>query len=263
MSNKKLIIGAITGDIIGSIYEKRRVKAKMDFDLFNDNSRFTDDSVLTIATMDKLLNNKNYSESYQSYGKKYPKSGFSRTFKEWIFSEKPQPYKSCGNGSAMRVSPIGWYSNTIEEAMEEAQKSAEVSHNHIEGIKGAQAVSTAIFMARTGKSKDEIKKFIIDNFKYNLDRKIIDIRPSYKFDVTCQGSVPEAIIAFLESKDFETALRLAVYIGGDSDTIACIAGGIAEAYYKKIPANIIDFTLGKLPQEFINVIKYFSIKFRK
>jgi len=159
----------------------------------------------------------------------------------------------------MRVSPVGWYGNTLDEVMAEAQKSAEVTHNHPEGIKGAQAAATAIFMARTGNTKDEIKKFIMDTFGYNLNRKIDDIRPYYEFDVSCQGSVPEAIIAFLESTDFENAIRLAISIGGDSDTIACITGGIAEAFYNEVPKNIIKNVLSILPEEMIKIIEEFSI----
>jgi len=160
----------------------------------------------------------------------------------------------------MRVSPVGWFYNSIEDTLLEAKKSAEVTHNHPEGIKGAQATAAAIFLARTGKSKDDIKNFIIEKFGYNLNRKIDDIRLGYEFDVSCQGSVPEAIIAFLESTDYENAIRLAVSIGGDSDTIACITGGIAEAFYKNIPDNIIDNVLNILPGELIRIIEEFSDK---
>jgi ADP-ribosylglycohydrolase len=163
----------------------------------------------------------------------------------------------------MRVSPVGWYANSLDEVMAEAQKSAEVTHNHPEGIKGAQSTAVAIYMARTGKNKDEIKKFLMETFHYDLDREINDIRPNYEFDVSCQGSVPEAIIAFLESTDFENAIRLAISIGGDSDTIACITGGIAEAYYQEVPDNIIENVLGILPQELIKIIEEFSVKYKK
>jgi len=262
MTKNNLILGATAGDIIGSAYEWNNVK-KTDFKLFSYKSKFTDDSVLTFATMDALLFNKNYTEAYQSYGKEYPHRGYGGHFQSWIYHENPEPYNSWGNGSAMRASPIGWYCNSIEEVMNEANKSAIVTHNHPEGIKGAQATAAAVFMARTGKTKEEIKDFIKEKFHYNLDRKLDDIRPTYRFDVSCQGSVPEAIIAFLESTDYENAIRLAISIGGDSDTIACITGGIAEAYYKIIPDHIIDNVLYILPKEIIKLIEVFSVKYRR
>jgi ADP-ribosylglycohydrolase len=163
----------------------------------------------------------------------------------------------------MRASPVGWYGNSIEEVMAEAHRSADVTHNHPEGIKGAQATAVAVYLAQTGKSKDEIKKFITDTFDYDLDRKIDDIRPDYEFDVSCQGSVPEAIMAFLESTDYESAIRLAVSIGGDSDTIACITGGIAEAFYQTIPDSIIESVLNILPPKLVKVVEEFSEKYRK
>jgi len=262
MSKEKLIIGAIAGDIIGSVYEWNNVKT-IDFDIFQSKSTFTDDSVLTLATMDAILNKKNYAESYQLFGRNYPHRGYGGHFHSWIYSESPEPYNSWGNGSAMRVSPVGWYGNTIEEIMTEAQKSAEVTHNHPEGIKGAQSTAAAIYMARTGKDKDVIKKYIMDTFHYDLERKIEDIRPNYEFDVSCQGSVPEAIIAFLESTDFENAIRLAISIGGDSDTISCITGGIAEAYYQTVPDYIVENILKILPKELIKIIEEFSQKYKK
>jgi ADP-ribosylglycohydrolase len=262
MTKEKYIIGAIAGDIIGSVYEWHNIKT-VDFDLFCHKSKFTDDSVLTLATMDAITNQKNYVEAYQSFGKKYPHRGYGGHSRSWIYSENPEPYNSWGNGSAMRVSPIGWYCSSLDDVMAEAQKSAEVTHNHPEGIKGAQSTAAAIYMARTGKSKDEIKKFIIDTFHYDLNRQIDGIRPDYEFDVSCQGSVPEAIIAFLESTGFENAIRLAISIGGDSDTIACITGGIAEAYYQNIPDSITENVLGILPQELVKIIEDFSIRYRR
>jgi ADP-ribosylglycohydrolase len=262
MTKDKLILGAIAGDIIGSVYEWHNVKI-VSFDLYRHKSTFTDDSVLTLATMDALLSQRNYADSYQLFGRNYPHRGYGGIFSSWIHSENPEPYDSWGNGSAMRVSPVGWYGNSIEEVLAEAKKSAEVTHNHPEGIKGAQSTAAAIFMARIGKSKEEIKKYIMGTFQYNLKRKIDDIRPNYKFEVSCQGSVPEAIIAFLESTDFESAIRLAISIGGDSDTIACITGGIAEAYYKTIPDYIIENTLKRLPKELVKIIEEFSAKYRK
>jgi ADP-ribosylglycohydrolase len=265
MSKDKLIIGAIAGDIIGSIYEFNNIKTT-DFPLFSDGCCATDDSIMTLATMDVLTNKGEYTKTYQRYGRKYPDpdyGGYGGNFDEWIHATQPCPYNSWGNGSAMRVSPVGWAFDTLEQTIEEAKNSAKVTHNHQEGIKGAQATASAIYLARNGKTKDEIKKYIVDTFGYDLDRKIDKIRPIYHFDVSCQGSVPEAIIAFLESKDFENAVRLAVSIGGDSDTIACITGGIAESYYQKIPDNIIENVLEILPKEFVKIIEDFSIKYRK
>ena len=261
MQKENLIIGAIAGDIIGSVYEWHNTKT-IDFDLFCLKSTFTDDSVLTVATMDALLNHKCYTETYQSFGQKYFGKGYGPHFSSWIHSTDPKPYNSWGNGSAMRVSPVGWFGNSLDEVMAEAKRSAEVTHNHLEGIKGAQATASAIYLARTGKTKDEIKKFIMDTFFYDLDRKIDDIRPNYEFDVSCQGSVPEAIIAFLESTDFENSIRLAISIGGDSDTIACITGGIAEAYYQTIPEHIVENILTILPDELMEIVKIFSSKYR-
>jgi len=262
MNNENLIIGAIAGDIIGSAYEWNNVKT-VDFELFCETSTYTDDSVLTLATMIALLKGISYVDCYQLFGKNNPGRGYGGHFRAWIRSKNPEPYNSYGNGSAMRVSPVGWYGNSIEEVMDEAKKSAEVTHNHPEGIKGAQSTAVAIYMARTGKSKEEIKQFIMNTFQYDLERKIDDIRPAYEFDVTCQGSVPEAIIAFLESTDFENAIRLAISIGGDSDTIACITGGIAEAYYKTVPDDIIENIVKRLPIKFLNIIEYFSLTYRK
>jgi len=261
MSNK-LILGSIAGDIIGSVYEWHNVKT-VDFDLFCNRSKFTDDSVLTLATMCALINQKDYAEAYHLFGNKYPHAGYGHHFRSWLQSDNPKPYNSWGNGSAMRVSPVGWYGNSIDEALAEAQRSAEVTHNHPEGIKGAQAAAVAVFMARTGKTKEEIKAFVTDTFQYDLVRKIDDIRPGYEFDVSCQGSVPEAIIAFLESTDFESAIRLAISIGGDSDTIACITGGIAEAHYQTIPEHITENVLNILPDELVKIVKEFSERYRK
>jgi len=261
MDRLNLILGAISGDVIGSAYEWNNVKTT-DFDIFGRSFEFTDDSVLTFATMDVLLNDKDYAETYQQYARKYPGRGYGGRFKSWINSDNPKPYNSWGNGSAMRVSPVGWACNTMEEVMAEAKKSAEVTHNHPEGIKGAQAAAVAVFMARTGGSKDDIKNFISETFEYDLNRKIDDIRPRFRFDESCQGTVPESIIAFLESSDYETSIKLAISLGGDSDTIACITGGIAEAFYKEIPMHIIDKVIQVLPPDILDLINEFSQKYR-
>lgn len=173
-------------------------------------------------------------------------------------SNDPVPYNSYGNGSAMRVSPVGFAFNKIETVLEVAKNSAQVSHNHPEGIKGAQATAAAIFLARQGKSKKELKEYITTTFNYNLEFTLDQIRPNYGFHETCQDSVPQAIVAFLESKDYESAIRLAISIGGDSDTIACITGGIAAAFYKYIPTKIVEFAKSKLPQEFIETLERFE-----
>lgn len=255
-----LLIGAIAGDVIGSVFERRNVKTT-DFELFSNRSTFTDDSVMTIALADCILNNKQIAPTFQEYGRKYPNAGYGGNFIDWIFQSNPQPYNSWGNGSAMRVSSVGFAYNSEIEVLEQAMKSAEVSHNHIEGIKGAQATAMCIYLARNGKSKQEIKNYVIEKFDYDLSKTINEIRPNYHFDVSCQGSVPQAITAFLESSDFENAIRLAISIGGDSDTIACITGGISQAYYNEIPSDIVNKTLQLLPDEFVKIINEFDNKF--
>ena len=261
MKKKDYIMGAVIGDIIGSVYEWNNVKTT-NFPMFTKRTDFTDDSVLTFATMDSILNKTGYAKAYQAYGQKYPDRGYGGNFASWIYDEEPEPYNSWGNGSAMRVSPVGWAYETIDEVLAQAKRSAEVSHNHPEGIKGAQATASAIFLARTGKSKVEIKEFIEVIFGYNLSRSIAAIRPGYRFNESCQGTVPQAITAFLESTDFESAIRLAISLGGDSDTLACITGGIAEAFYKEIPEYIIENALRVLPTEIIQLIEEFSTRFR-
>lgn len=253
------MIGAIIGDVIGSIYEWRNIKS-VDFHLLNSNSRFTDDTVLTIAIADAILNNIDFKIAVKKWGRMYPHAGYGGHFKKWLSSETNEPYQSWGNGSAMRVSSVGFAFNTIEEVLNVAKQTAEITHNHPEGIKGAQATAVAIFLARNGSSKTEIKLFIENNFNYNLSRKIDEIRPSYKFDVSCQGSVPEAIISFLESTDFESAIRLAISLGGDSDTIACITGGISQAFYRQIDNDLCDFVKTKLTLEMIEIVEKFELK---
>ena len=251
-----IILGAIAGDIIGSCYEWFSTK-NTDFELFTRSSNFTDDTVMTVANADWLLTDDSLLGIMQDYGNRYPHAGYGGSFSRWLRSDNPQPYNSWGNGSAMRVSPVGWAFGTLEETLEAAKRSAEVTHNHPEGIKGAQAVAEAIYLARTGKSKQEIKEYIEDAFGYNLSRTCDEIRPSYQFDETCQGSVPESIIAFLESTDYESTIRLAISLGGDADTMAAIAGGIAEAYYQEIPPYIVEEVQKRLPQEFIKVMQRF------
>lgn len=235
------MLGAIIGDIVGSIYEFHNVK-RTDFDLFSKDSRFTDDSTMTIAVAKWLVEDSEHAkhtlvETMQKLGRSHPDRGYGGNFRRWLFSSNPMPYNSWGNGSAMRVSPVGLYAKKLSEALELAKISAEVTHNHPEGIKGAQAIAASVFLAKEGLTKSFIKKYIARKFGYNLDRSINDIRKNYTFDVSCQGSVPEAIIAFIEGNSFEEVIRLAVSIGGDSDTIACMAGAIAACYYT-VPLEI-------------------------
>jgi ADP-ribosylglycohydrolase len=250
------MLGAIAGDIIGSAYEWDNCRNK-NFPLFSRKSDFTDDTVMTIATADVIIKHGDYAKAYKEYGRAYPGRGYGGRFGWWLGSKDSKPYNSYGNGSAMRVSPVGYAFDTLEEVLEEAKRSAEVTHNHPEGIKGAQAAAAAIFLARTGKGKEEIKEYIEGTFHYNLSRKLDDIRPEYEFDETCQGSVPEAIMSFLESENFEDAIRNAISIGGDSDTIACITGGIAEAYYGGVPREIAEKVMQILDERFNRVLKQF------
>jgi len=252
------MIGSIIGDVVGSTFEFHKEKYKEGFELFSDESTFTDDTVLTIATADCILNDKDFTQTYQLYARKYIDSGYGGMFREWIASENPQPYNSFGNGSAMRVSPIGFFYDTLEETLDMAKRSAEVTHNHPEGIKGAQAIASAIFLARKGWSKEDIKDYISSTFNYDLNRTIEEIIPTYKFHVSCQRSVPEAIIAFLESTDYESCIRLAISLRGDADTLACMAGGIAQAFYNDIPTNIVSETLSRLDDNMLDIIEQFK-----
>jgi ADP-ribosylglycohydrolase len=227
------MIGAIAGDIIGSIYERRPIKTK-DFPLFDDGCRFTDDTVLTVGIADAILSGRSYLQSLWEIGRRYPRAGYGGLFIGWLQSEDPQPYNSWGNGSAMRVSPVGFAFTSEEDVLRHAKMTAEVSHNHPEGIKGAQATALAVFLARTGAGKDAVRHRIAELFNYDLNRAVADIRANYSFDVSCQGTVPEAIIAFLDSETYEDAIRNAISLGGDSDTLACITGGIAEAFYGSV-----------------------------
>jgi ADP-ribosyl-[dinitrogen reductase] hydrolase len=254
------MLGAIIGDVIGSAYEFHPTK-ELDFPLFTARSTFTDDTVLTVAVASCLLDNKDYLKTLKDFTFRYPNRGYGSKYHSWAHSADNQPYNSFGNGSAMRVNPVGFAFLTREEVLAEAKKSAMVTHNHPEGIKGAQAVALAIFLAWQGASKYEIKTQIESDFGYDLQRDYFEIQPDYDFDVTCQGSVPEALIAFLDSNNFEDAIRKAVALGGDADTQACIAGGVAEAFYKEIPARMITQTANLLPQEFIEIIERFYLKY--
>lgn len=246
------MLGAMIGDIVGSVYEWHNIKTT-EFEFLKPNCFFTDDTVLTAATAQALMTDGNYTRAYQDFTRRYPGRGYGGNFSGWIYTEDPQPYNSWGNGSAMRISPVGFAFDTVDKVLAEAKRSAEVTHNHPEGIKGAQATALAILMARHGTDKEAIRQEISHRFAYDLDRTLDAIRPGYSFDVSCQGSVPEAIIAFLESKSFEDAIRKAISLGGDSDTIACITGGIAEACYG-IPEDLAKEGKRFLPEEFIEIV---------
>ena len=251
------MLGAILGDIVGSPYEFDHNNYKhKDFPLLSEKAHFTDDTVMTIAVARGLIAGqgdpqKTFGETQHEmryWGEKYPHAGYGGMFRRWLRAENPKPYGSFGNGSAMRVSAVGWLFDTLDKTLEMAKVTAEVTHNHPEGIKGAQAAAAAIFLARAGHSKLEIKQYVEQTFGYDLSRTCDEIRPHYHHVETCQETVPEAIIAFLESVSFEDALRNAVSLGGDSDTLACIAGGIAEAFYG-VPQELREETLKRLPED--------------
>jgi ADP-ribosylglycohydrolase len=254
------MIGAIAGDIIGSVYEHNPLKSE-NFPLFSDYSRITDDTVMSLAVAQVILEGGNYGQEMKSLGRIFPNAGYGGNFMLWLAEDEIRPYNSWGNGSAMRVSPIGFAYDTEEDVLREAKNSAMVSHDHPEGIKGAQAVALTILLARQGASKDQIRERISTEFVYDLDRTIDQIRPDYSFDVSCQGSVPEGIIAFLDSTDYSSAVRKAVSLGGDSDTLACIAGAIAEAFYKEIPSLIQIETEDRLPGLLWNILEKFEKRF--
>lgn len=259
--NNKGIIGAIIGDIVGSRFEFNNYRST-DFEFLNDRCFFTDDSVMTIAVADWVTNKRQTDRHLALYlrewGQKYPNRGYGGMFFRWLFSkELSSPYNSFGNGSAMRVSPCGFYAQSLDEALFLAKQSAEVTHNHPEGIKGAQSVAAAIYLAKTGSTKAIIKEYIENNFGYDLSRTCDEIRRVYKFNETCQETCPEAIIAFLESHDYESAIRLGISLGGDSDTIGAITGGIAAAYYG-VPDSIIEDVRRFIPNEFIKTIEKFE-----
>jgi ADP-ribosylglycohydrolase len=253
------MLGAIAGDIIGSVYEFHPIKS-MDFPLFSRRSEWTDDSVLTLAVAETLLTGRPYQETMREFALANSDAGFGGMFRQWFTTQGSQPYNSYGNGSAMRVSPVGWAFDTLEETLAEAQRSAEVTHNHPEGIKGAQSVAAAIFMARQGASQAEIRTDLGVRFGYNLHRTYEDIQPSCTFDETCQRSVPEALICVLTATSFEDTIRRAVALGGDADTQAAIAGSIAEALYGGVPADIAREARARLTPQFIRILDAFQEK---
>ena len=257
----KGIIGAIAGDVIGSAYEFNPTR-EYGFELFTPKSTFTDDTVLTMANAQWLLEDEQHSHEtlvniMQDLCHRYEWRGYGGRFVQWIVSSKPQPYGSFGNGSAMRVSPVGYYAQTLDEALELAKISAEVTHNHPEGVKGAQATAAAIFLARQGKTKQEISKYVAETFNYDLSRTLEEIRPDYTFDETCQRTVPEAITCYLEGRDYEDVVRLAVSLAADADTLAAIAGSIASATMD-VPNEISQRVISLLSEEFCTLLLRFN-----
>lgn len=264
------MIGSILGDILGSKYEFNPTKSE-NYELISEGLKFTDDSVLTLAVgkwmlwlkKEKILINENNSEMLKKklielvvkYVIKYPNRGYSGTFISWVKGREHKPYNSYGNGAAMRVSTIGLMGESLEEVLFLSKISSEITHNHLEGIKGSQSVAVCIYLAKTGKSKNFIKEYIEKNFKYDLNRNYNDIKTNYTFNITCQGSVPESIICFLESEDYETTIRNCINMRGDSDTMCCIAGGIAESYYNDISEKLIKMMLKNVSEDIIETIE--------
>ena len=255
------MLGAVLGDMIGAPYEFDQGDKTKDFPLFCEDSLFTDDSVMTVAVAEALLETLGGTDdeirealvkSMRKWGRRYPTAGYGGRFIIWLNIDDPRPYNSCGNGSAMRVSPAGWLGGSLEEVRRLARLSAEVTHNHPEGIKGAEATASAIYLARTGKTKDEIREYVVREFGYDLSRTCDEIRPTYRHVETCQETVPEAITAFLEGESFEDVIRTAVSLGGDCDTLACIAGSIAEAFYG-IPKELIEAAVDGLTADLLEV----------
>ena len=275
------MLGAIIGDTVGSVYEFNNIKTT-DFPLFDSRSNYTDDSIMTMAVADWLLTDPQHGmdtleASFLGFAKKYPcpMGGYGGGFHRWLFHPeqlaaydedgnhavgKRHPYNSFGNGAAMRCSANGWMFDSLEETERVACLSAAITHSHPEGLKGAQSTAAAIFMARNGKSKEEIKEYISTKYGYNLNRTCDEIRPVYDWDSSCQGTVPEAMVAFLDSTDFESAIRLAVSLGGDSDTLACITGGIAEAFYKAIPDDIALKIWSLIPEDFKAIFRKMEMR---
>lgn len=250
------MIGAIAGDIVGSIYEWNNIKTK-EFPLFGSNCDFTDDTVLTVALADSILTGEPYRNNLKRYYVHYPGRGYGGGFRAWAESSSVEPYNSWGNGAAMRISPVGYAYGDIATVLRKAEEFTAVTHNHPEGIKGGQATAAAVFLARTGTSREGIRAFVEKTFGYDLSRHTDEIRPTYKFNESSQRTVPQAIRAFLDSTDFEDAIRIAISLGGDSDTLACITGGIAQAFYGGVPREIeeqvyaiLDEDMGRVTREF-------------
>jgi ADP-ribosylglycohydrolase len=255
------MIGAIAGDIIGSVYEWNNIKTK-EFPLFSPQCFFTDDTVLTVALADSILTGTSYVENLKQFFQWYPDRGYGNRFHHWASQANPQPYNSWGNGAAMRISPVGYAYDDLETVLTKAAEFTAVTHNHPEGIKGGQATAAAIFLGRMGQSKLEIKTYIESQFGYDLSRSVDDIRPTYAFTESSQETVPQAIRAWFEATDFEDAVRTAVSLGGDTDTLTCITGGIAQAFYGGVPAAIatqvyahLDDRLARITRDFMALVE--------
>ncbi len=255
------MIGAIVGDVIGSVHEGARPQEKT-FLLFDPVATFTDDTVLTIAVAHSIRAGLDYLSSIRRWGRLCPGAGYGGFFYDWLMSEEPAPYNSFGNGSAMRVSPVGWAFDDLETVLREAARSAEITHNHPEGVKGAQGIAAAVLFARAGESKDRIAALLSDRFGYDCSAGLDELRQRGGFDVTCQGTVPMAAAVFLHSTDFEDTVRNAVSLGGDTDTLACIAGSIAEAHYGGVPAKMREEALGRLDQLLRDEVAAFAAAYR-
>lgn len=250
------MLGAIAGDIIGSVYEFNNIKTKV-FELFHPAAFFTDDTVLTVALAESILTGDDYLDLLLEYYHRYPDASYGGRFRQWAEHGPHQPYNSWGNGAAMRVSPVGFAYGDLDTVLLKAEESAAITHDHPEGIKGAQATAAAIFLARRGSSKTAIKRYIEHSFGYDLSTPLDEIRQHYRFDESCQGTVPPAIRAFLEAEDWEDAVRNAISLGGDSDTLACITGGIAEAAFG-LPVAIAQQALSYLDAELSRVHHQFA-----
>lgn len=254
------MLGAITGDVVGSIYEWNNIKTK-DFPLLTDECFFTDDTVLTVALADAILSGSDFVKVMRAYHERYPNAGYGARFHDWALSDDAAPYNSWGNGAAMRISPAAYAYDRLEEVLLQAERYTAVTHNHPEGIKGAQAIAAAIFIGRTGGSRMDIRNFVESSFGYDLSQTLDAIRPNYRFDESCQGTVPQALVSFLESETFEDAIRNAISIGGDSDTVACITGSVAEAFYGEVPRPIASAVLRKLDSSLRTVTEEFRTKY--
>ncbi len=262
VNNKNILLGTIAGNIIGSVYKFYPTK-NIDFQLFSDSSYFTGDTVMTVANADWLITGDSLLSIMQDYGNRYNNVGYNRKFLEWLNADEPRPYNSNDSSSATRISPIGWAFDSLEETLKAAKQSAEVTHNHPEEIKGAQTIAACIYWARINKSKQEIKEYIEAIFGYSLDKTCAELRYYHYHDTSFQRTVSKSITAFLESTDYESAIRLAISLGGDTDTTGAITGGIAEAYYKEIPLKIREEIIKRIPDEFIDMLQKFYNKFIK
>ena len=254
------MLGAIAGDIIGSVFEGSGLKVK-EFPLLSPRNVYTDDTVLTVAVAAAILGQGDYANCLREFARRHPGRGYGGYFHQWLSDDSLGPYNSWGNGSAMRVSPVGWAFDSVEKVLVEAERSAEVTHNHPEGIRGAQAVALSIYFARRGEEKIAIRQEITNRFGYDLTRTADEIRSGYSFDVSCQGSVPESIICFLDSESFESSIRLAISLGGDADTMACITGAISEAYYGGVPESLELSVRNFLAPDLLEILDRFRCRY--